>query len=77
MGLKELMLDVDGIFPVLEGGEVIFVITADVTVELTGKETGSEQVIGSDVNRDVCITVVLLAKLELGTDELLVGVVVI
>ena len=78
-----LVLDVDGIFSVLDGDEVNFVITADVSVELAGIVTGSEEVIDSDVDRvdilvDVSIvvvniTVVPLAEIELGTDELLEG----
>ena len=78
-----LVLDVDGIFSVLDGDEVNFVITADVSVERAGIVTGSEEVICSDVDRvdilvDVSIvvvniTVVPLAEIELGTDELLEG----
>lgn len=80
---RGLVLDVDGIFSVLVGEEVNFVITADVSVELAGIVTGSEKDIDSDVDRvdilvDVCIVVVNiavvpLAEIELGTDELLEG----
>ena len=80
---RGLVLDVDGTFSVLDGDEVNFVITADVSVERAGIVTGSEEVICSDVDRvdilvDVSIvvvniTVVPLAEIELGTDELLEG----